>query len=106
MRRSLTGAAGPCDGCGICCDAFPLPPFDANEEAKAPDGLLREIEEHAKSPGFRESAPCFWQDPRTKRCRHHDVRPTLCRWFEPGGKACNELRAEAKLPTLPGKPPS
>jgi hypothetical protein len=30
------------------------------------------------------------------------VRPVLCRWFEPGGTACNELRAKAGLPA-PGR---
>ena len=101
---SLPG--NPCENCGICCLAYSLPPFDANERAKAPDALLREVEAYARSPRHRESNPCLWLDLDSGKCRHHDVRPVLCRWFEPGGKACNELRVKSGLPALPGGPAS
>ncbi len=90
----------PCRDCGICCSAFSLPPYDDNELVKASDELLQEIDAYARSPRYRDSDPCFWQDPDTRKCRHHEARPTLCRWFEPGCKACNDLRAKAGLPAL------
>ena len=90
----------PCKNCGICCFAFSLPPFDANELTRASPELMAEVDEYARSPRHRESNPCLWLDLPTGKCRHHEVRPVLCRWFEPGGKACNELRAKASLPVI------
>lgn len=90
----------PCFGCGVCCLAFSLPPFDANELVKAPDELMRQINDYARSPRHRDSNPCLWLDLDTARCKHHEVRPVLCRWFEPGCAACNELRVKAGLPAL------
>jgi Fe-S-cluster containining protein len=85
----------PCHLCGICCLAFSLPPYDANELVRAPDALLQEIDDYARSPRHRDSDPCLWLDLDSRKCRHHEVRPVLCRWFEPGGRACNELRVGA-----------
>ena len=90
----------PCEGCGVCCYSFSFPPFDANEVVKAPDELMQEIEDYASSGDHRDSKPCFWLDEDSKKCRHHEVRPTLCRWFEPGCKACNHLRVKAGLEPL------
>ncbi|MHC5039951.1 MAG: YkgJ family cysteine cluster protein [Planctomycetota bacterium] len=89
-----------CEDCGICCFAFSLPPFDANELVRAPEALLQQVDEYARSKGYRETDPCLWLDLDSRKCRHHDMRPVLCRWFEPGGLACNELRAEAGLAKL------
>ncbi|MHC4778442.1 MAG: YkgJ family cysteine cluster protein, partial [Planctomycetota bacterium] len=90
----------PCENCGICCLAFSLPPFDANEHVRAPEELMEEVEAYRTSPRHRESSPCLWLELGSGRCVHHEVRPNLCRWFEPGGKACNELRAKAGLSKL------
>lgn len=93
----------PCSNCGICCLAFALPPFDANEVAKASDALHLEVEAYARSARYRDSNPCLWLDLASGKCKHHRVRPVLCRWFEPGGTACNELRGEAGLPSVQSK---
>jgi len=93
-----------CDGCGICCLPFSLPPFDANEMPRAPAAVLRRLDEYAAGPRYRESNPCPWQDLVTGECRHHDIRPVLCRWFEAGGTACLNLRAKAGLTTPTGDP--
>lgn len=86
-----------CMDCGICCLAFALPPYDANEHARASDALLEEIDAYARSARYSETHPCLWLDLESRRCKHHDVRPCLCRWFPPGGQACNGLRVEAGL---------
>lgn len=93
-----------CDDCGVCCLDLPLPPFDANEEVvRASDELLRELDAYARSARFRASAPCFWLDLGTGKCRHHQARPAACRWFVPGCSACNELRHQAGLPIVPSR---
>ena len=58
------------------------------------------MDAYARSPRFRDSHPCLWLDLATGECKHHRVRPVLCRWFEPGCSACNDLRAQAGLPAL------
>jgi len=91
-------SGNPCENCGICCLAFSLPPFDANEMAKASNKLLQEVEAYARSPRYRDSNPCLWLDLASGKCKHHEVRPVLCRWFQPGGEACSKLRRKAGLP--------
>jgi len=91
-----------CDGCGVCCLTLPLPPFDANEEVvRAPDELLQQLDDYARSARYRDFAPCCWLDLDSGKCRHHEMRPAICRWFVPGGPACNELRRKAGLPSVP-----
>jgi len=90
----------PCENCGICCLTFPLPPYDANELVRAPDALMAQIDAYAHSARFRAVNPCLWLDLDTGKCKHHQVRPVLCRWFEPGCKGCNDLRVKAGLPPL------
>ena len=98
-----TPSPNPCDNCGICCLAFSLPPFDATELVKASDAHLEQVDAYAGSARYRKSNPCLWLDLDTGKCKHYEVRPVLCRWFEPGGVACNELRTEAGLPSLPSR---
>ncbi len=95
-----TFSDNPCDNCGICCQAFSLPPFDDNELVKASDELLGEVDAYASSARYRKSNPCLWLDLASGKCKHHEVRPVLCRWFEPGSLACNRLRLKAGLPEL------
>lgn len=93
----------PCENCGICCLAFSLPPFDANELVKASDALLQQVDAYARSARYRNSNPCLWLDLDSGKCKHYKSRPVLCRWFEPGCQACDNLRVEAGLPRLRGE---
>ena len=95
-----TPSDNPCANCGICCLAFSIPPFDANELVRASGELMRQIDDYASSARSRESNPCLWLDLASAECKHHEVRPVLCRWFEPAGPACNKLRIAAGLPGL------
>ena len=36
--------------------------------------------------------PCFWLDMETRRCKHHEHRPRICRDFETGSPQCLEWR--------------
>jgi Fe-S-cluster containining protein len=36
--------------------------------------------------------PCSWLDLETRRCKHHDHRPRVCRDFKTGSNACHQWR--------------
>ena len=36
--------------------------------------------------------PCFWFDQETRLCKHHQVRPQVCRDFEAGSVECRQWR--------------
>ena len=37
--------------------------------------------------------PCIWFDTDTRRCKHHEHRPQVCRDFEVGSQDCLDWRA-------------
>lgn len=84
-----------CGGCGLCCGLQPSPPFLPTElDALAP-GLVGDIEARLASRGFAAGAACFWMDRGTRKCRHYEDRPEVCRQFELGGEDCLAMRAAA-----------
>jgi hypothetical protein len=50
--------------------------------------------------------PCLWLDPQTKRCRHYEHRPDICREFPVGGLSCLGWRRDFGLPVPDGTPPA
>jgi Fe-S-cluster containining protein len=50
--------------------------------------------------------PCLWLDPQTKRCRHYEHRPDVCREFPLGGLSCLGWRRDFGLPVPDGPPPA
>jgi Fe-S-cluster containining protein len=96
-----------CDGCGVCCrgqEALPVGWYlgslaSAAERAALPRELLVELEamrDRFNAEGWPADAPCVWYDGETKRCRHHEYRPEICREFAVGGEDCLRVRAEEK----------
>jgi Fe-S-cluster containining protein len=101
-----------CEGCGVCCMVVRVPPFcviwdgdrptpiDDSEESLAevryalavPDRLRQELSKHSVFEVLQDEAPCTWFDPKTKQCRHYDLRPPICRDFEMGSRFCMEHR--------------
>lgn len=88
-----------CDGCCACCMHAFEPPFaGVNGVAAGPDPYWENLPEILKSeietfrntvrPRSQGDAPCLWLDLATKRCRHYEHRPNLCRDFELGGAQC------------------
>jgi Fe-S-cluster containining protein len=59
-----------------------------------PDLLKSEIAEFRMQarPNSPHERPCIWLDLATKRCRHYEHRPKLCRDFELGGEECVGFR--------------
>jgi Fe-S-cluster containining protein len=113
-----------CDGCGKCCEHIGMPPFEVRNpdlgpdprqeltpvraplwvsvaDAETFDRMPRELRaEHAAAllalKDNPTGRPCLWQDAETKRCRHYEFRPAVCRVFEPGDDGCNKVRAGQK----------
>lgn len=83
-----------CDNCGACCMEMRSPPFigDMDPEFMALPGEMRvAIVTHALGDAPPES-PCLWLDLETRRCKHYDLRPEICRDFEVGSDGCRRWR--------------
>ena len=90
-----------CEGCGVCCERVGYPPFLIGmSQADARFALLEqafpqladEVRQAAAERRRENGLSCVWLDPETKRCRHYDLRPRICRDFELGSPKCLELR--------------
>lgn len=103
-----------CHGCGACCLTMGSPPMYAyiannldtlvdNPHITSPDMLddIRRVlelplelrAELQRLPGFPfDESPCIWLEKGTRRCSRYDVRPSICRGFEPGCRECHEWR--------------
>ena len=104
-----------CKTCiAACCRHMGYPPFYAMyEETEYLDQSdPRWLELRDKHPELaaacRQGAldsrgdqelPCIWLDLETNKCKHHDLRPDICRDFEMGGDACLEHRERLGVPT-------
>jgi Fe-S-cluster containining protein len=110
----------PCRGCGVCCMHMRSPPFAVKgEEAGGrtvavrrgdeiddicvdvyddlPEELLAEWQAYligvCSDPSESgEDRPCYWFDLETRRCKHYEHRPEICREFEVGGEDCENHR--------------
>jgi Fe-S-cluster containining protein len=69
----------------------PVSPLPENLKAE-----LRAAVERFQRDGWpADGTPCIWYDPETKRCRHYEHRPTLCRdALQPGDRDCLRCRRE------------
>lgn len=109
-----------CDNCGACCRTMGTPPGFAlffppegkcisdhalcSVDMKIIEAMPRDVwlslQDYytrvwrGESPDrtAHDDLPCLWYDEETKRCRHHEHRPTICREFEVGEEACVEWR--------------
>lgn len=104
MKRLQLPVVTNCDNCGACCTeqaalpihlvgkhfrmepVNPLPPELEAELLVTVEGFLKD--------GFPPNgSPCIWYDSETRRCRHYEHRPTLCRdEVKPGDDACLRWR--------------
>jgi Fe-S-cluster containining protein len=83
-----------CNGCGLCCLHMSVPPFGPNETDRLPKSVY---DDFAAVCNTHDSAvivhgvnksPCGWLDLVTRKCRHYDHRPEVCRDFDLGGHSC------------------
>lgn len=81
-----------CENCGECCRHVGCPPFlpgDTDFDDLPPNLRADVLASRRRPASDRE---CDWFDPQTKRCRHYDLRPILCREFGVDSKACQATR--------------
>ena len=107
----LTGP-GPqdCTGCGACCQRNGSPPVLLNSayghgewhpfrKAGMPPALIAEVDEWflGLRRGQEPGGVCVWYDAASRRCRHYQWRPQVCRDFEVGSTSCRHDRAACGL---------
>lgn len=112
-----------CEGCGACCTACGCPPGaylylailpphlwpqwvtdspDVGLWQRTPEAARDEVRAYRRDDIRPNGKPCIWLDPDTRRCRHYEHRPTVCRRFERGSGECLrmlERSAAAASPT-------
>jgi uncharacterized protein len=83
------------------------PPYSWTVNDTPPEWAAAEIDA-AMEPDWRDrpyngDGPCLWLDLDTLRCRHYDIRPRVCREFEPGEEDCLDFRRKAGVgrPLIP-----
>ena len=102
-RRNLP-TIDDCNGCGVCCFHMGYPSYVTGSETQPaephwvslPEDLRVELEEYVATyqpPKDGElDGVCFWLDPKTRLCKHHEYRPNVCRDFPVGGSGCRGWR--------------
>lgn len=105
-----------CQDCGVCCLHMGYPPYiegSATQTAEQywtdlPDHLRTELVEYRNQyqhPTNGElDGPCFWFDTRTKLCKNHKYRPSVCRDFKVGCKDCVGWRDHYGIKTRAANP--
>jgi Fe-S-cluster containining protein len=110
----LINRAISCNDCAACCQHIGHPPFELDLRSGKPKLIPGKSESQAdfwrfeNAPRSARSAylkteghdgfPCIWLDKVTRRCRHYDCRPAMCREFERGGDDCLAIREWIGIP--------
>jgi Fe-S-cluster containining protein len=110
-QRTPLPTVTDCGQCGVCCTeqaglpiSWYLGAYPLGDKGTLPGALLAEMEATLAEwqAGFfpPDHSPCVWYDAATRRCRHYEHRPQICRDFEVGGEGCLRWRARgaADLP--------
>lgn len=108
-----------CEGCGVCCEGIGSPvalyasrPGEPQPHPFRPAGFPAELQQEIDSQfaglrrGQEPQARCLWFDTQTRRCRHYEWRPAICREFELAGSSCLAVRAAAARRPQPSPPAS
>lgn len=99
MKRLPLPQITNCDSCGACCLGQEALPLD-NYQGTPPPALLAEIaamRERFNRDGWPGNGePCVWYDAETRRCKHYEHRPDVCRdTVKPGDDDCRRIRRKA-----------
>jgi len=95
-----------CNDCGACCreqGGLPISYYigilKGRDNHKPPPALLAEMEATLAEwrRGFfpPDGSPCIWYDAETKRCKHYEHRPDICRdGLKVGDDGCRRWRRQ------------
>lgn len=93
-----------CEGCGACCMGMNSPPFigrDDPELLAAPLDVHKSYEDgmvQRDRDGWPDFVPCFWLDLETRKCKHYEHRPEVCRdALVINDDGCRHWREEYKI---------
>ena len=102
-----------CDDCGACCMGqaglpaswfvSPVIPSGRTASGKSlPNELRKQLQAIVQqwlNSGFpADDSPCIWFDQKSRRCRHYEYRPDLCRdAVIPGDAACRRWREKFEI---------
>lgn len=95
-----------CDGCGVCCMHMAVPPYDAGELLHLHQNEPQVYADYCAAKDSRllqfmateiSDVPCGWFDMVTRKCRHYEHRPEVCKDYERGGWNCLSQRAKVRL---------
>ena len=113
MQKMKLPLIDSCDDCGACCmgqSALPIhlagDYFTLESVKPLPEWLraeLRDLGDKFDRDGFpADNAPCIWFDAESRRCRHYEYRPEICRdEVVPGDEGCRLWRAEKGIACKP-----
>jgi len=93
-----------CHSCnGACCRDILCPPSDPNEAGiwpwlyGLPASLKPEVQVAHDAYVSGKTGPCIWLN-EDGLCKHYELRPPVCRVFQPGGRNCRQKRDEHGVP--------
>lgn len=99
-RSNPLPTVSDCGGCGVCClhmgypeyirgpDDQPIEEYWAAMPTELQDELIEYIAQYERPAAGELDGPCVWLDPKSRRCKHHEFRPRVCRDFQVGSKDC------------------
>lgn len=103
-RSSTLPIVVDCYGCGACCIHMGYPAYlhDLESQPDEPhwtalpselkEQLLLYITDYEPPREGELDGPCVWFDLDTRRCKHHEHRPQVCRDFKVGSQGCLDWR--------------
>lgn len=94
--------------CGACCMEMGLLPLICyvvvgmdDNPALLPEELQQDLRDaHGGKYKGGDDQPCMWLDLETRRCKHYEHRPSVCRGdlVVPGNDACLHWRENMGVP--------
>ena len=67
---------------------------DVDRMQNLPEDAMLSLIEYWGALEAESESPCIWLDMKTRMCKHYEHRPSICRTFPVGEKACREYRQE------------
>ena len=59
--------------------------------------LSEELKQELRDRDTPDGEICIWFDEGTRKCKHYNLRPDMCRDFELGGENCHSWRQKMAI---------